>query len=71
MSKKLTDFRLFFLQCGAAISQLAKGSRGRDESDSSELVSLAGAVLSREYKSKAPEKLPLLKSLLDKAGVSS
>ncbi|CAM6100619.1 unnamed protein product [Calypogeia fissa] len=57
--------------CGAAINQLVKGGRARDEKDSSELGSLAGAVLSKEYKSKAPKKLPLVKSLLGRAGASS
>lgn len=64
-------FPVFNWQCGAAINQLAKGGRGRDEKDSSELVTLAGAVLSKEYKSKAPKKLPLVKSLLERAAASS
>ncbi|KAL2652129.1 hypothetical protein R1flu_020257 [Riccia fluitans] len=52
---------------GTAISQLLKQTRSRNEEESMEIVTLASSVLKREYKSKAPRKLPLLSPLLEKA----
>lgn len=54
--------------CGAAINQ-TKG-RSKDE-DSSDIVSLASAVLLKEYKYKAPKKVPLLSTILDKQKAGS
>lgn len=51
------------LQCTAAIGQLAKG-RNKDDKENVELRSLAAAVLEKEYKNKAPSKLPILMSTL-------
>ncbi|XP_057545432.1 uncharacterized protein LOC130824438 [Amaranthus tricolor] len=49
--------------CTAAIGQLAKG-RNKDDKESVELRSLTAAVLEKEYKNRAPSKLPILMSTL-------
>ncbi|KAJ8452477.1 hypothetical protein Cgig2_000066 [Carnegiea gigantea] len=49
--------------CTYAIAQLAKG-RNKEDKESGELQSLAAAALEKEYKSRAPSKLPLLNSTL-------
>ena len=56
-------FITLIVQCTYAIAQLAKG-RNKDDKDSGELQSLAAAALEKEYKSRAPSKLPLLNSTL-------
>jgi tetratricopeptide (TPR) repeat protein len=55
--------------CTAAIAQLAKG-RNKDEKESTELQSLAGTVLEKDYKQNAPGKLPLLASALKTLKIS-
>ncbi|ERN01558.1 hypothetical protein AMTRI_Chr03g55220 [Amborella trichopoda] len=49
--------------CSTAISQLTKG-RNREERESTDLQSLAATALLKEYKQKAPAKLPSLSSVL-------
>lgn len=49
--------------CTYAIAQLAKG-RNKEDKESGELHSLAAAALEKDYKSRAPSKLPLLNSTL-------
>ncbi|KMS95828.1 hypothetical protein BVRB_004830 [Beta vulgaris subsp. vulgaris] len=56
--------------CTAAIGQLAKG-RNRDDKESGELHSLAAAVLEKDYKNRAPTKVPLLTSTLTNLKISS
>lgn len=55
--------------CTAAIGQLAKG-RNKDDKEG-ELHSLAAAALERDYKYRAPSKLPLLTSTLKNLKLSS
>ncbi|KAG6505649.1 hypothetical protein ZIOFF_038014 [Zingiber officinale] len=56
--------------CSAAISQLTKG-RSKEEKESSDLPSLAAEALLRDYKYRAPKKLPLLNSMLKNMKLSS
>lgn len=49
--------------CTYAIAQLAKG-RNKEDKESGELQSLAAAALEKDFKSRAPSKLPLLNSTL-------
>ncbi|WOL05436.1 ER membrane protein complex subunit 2-A-like [Canna indica] len=49
--------------CSSAISQLTKG-RNKEDKEGSELQSLAAEALQRDYKQRAPKKLPLLVSML-------
>lgn len=49
--------------CSVAIGQLTKG-RNKDEKEASELPSLAATALMKEYKERAPDKLPLLSSTM-------
>ncbi|KAL2930006.1 ER membrane protein complex subunit 2 [Bienertia sinuspersici] len=49
--------------CTAAINQLAKG-RNKEDKESVDLQSLAAAVLEKDYKYRAPSKLPLLTTTL-------
>lgn len=49
--------------CANAIAQSAKG-RNKDDKESVELQSLAAAALEKDYKIRAPNKLPLLNSTL-------
>lgn len=58
------------LQCNAAINQLARG-RNREENETSELPSLAATTLMKDYKQRAPSKLPLLTSTLRNMKLSS
>lgn len=57
-------WKLSWWQCGAAIDQ-SKG-RGRSEKEGLELFSLAASVILKEYKEKAPSKVKLVTSILDK-----
>lgn len=51
--------------CGAAMNQ--PKARGRtEEKESQELISLAASVIVKEYKEKAPSKVGLVSSILDK-----
>jgi len=56
-------WKLPWWQCGAAIDQ-SKG-RGRSE-EGLELISLAVSVILKEYKEKAPSKVRLVTSILNK-----
>ncbi|KAI4369433.1 hypothetical protein MLD38_017872 [Melastoma candidum] len=56
--------------CSSAIAQLSKG-RNKEDKDGSELQSLAAAALQKDYKERAPEKLPLLTAALKSLKVSS
>lgn len=49
--------------CSSAIAQLTKG-RNKEDKESPELQSLAAAALEKDYKQRAPAKLPLLTSAL-------
>lgn len=49
--------------CSSAIAQLTKG-RNKEDKESPELHSLAAAALEKDYKLRAPAKLPLLTSAL-------
>lgn len=49
--------------CSSAIAQLTKG-RNKEDKESPELQSLAAAALEKDYKQRAPAKLPLLISAL-------
>lgn len=49
--------------CSSAIAQLTKG-RNKEDKESPELQSLAAAALEKDYKQRAPAKLPLLSSAL-------
>eukprot|EP00268_Persea_americana_P067330 TRINITY_DN9254_c0_g1_i2.p1 TRINITY_DN9254_c0_g1~~TRINITY_DN9254_c0_g1_i2.p1 ORF type:complete len:307 (+),score=56.66 TRINITY_DN9254_c0_g1_i2:257-1177(+) len=49
--------------CSVAVGQLTKG-RNKDEKEASELPSLAATALMKEYKERAPDKLPLLTSTM-------
>lgn len=55
---RITNTCYYILQCSNAISQLAKG-RNKEE-ESSELQTLAAESLLKDYKRRAPGKLPLL-----------
>ncbi|XP_042458968.1 ER membrane protein complex subunit 2-A-like [Zingiber officinale] len=56
--------------CNAAISQLTKG-RNKEEKESSDLPYLGAEALRRDYKNRAPKKLPLLNSMLKNMKLSS
>ncbi|GAV81173.1 TPR_15 domain-containing protein [Cephalotus follicularis] len=55
--------------CSAAIAQLAKG-RSKEEKESPELHSLAALALEKDYKQRAPGKLPLLITTLKSLKIS-
>lgn len=52
-------------QCGAAIGQ-SKGRGRSEEKEGLELISLAASVILKDYKEKAPSKVALVTSVLDK-----
>ncbi|GAB4855408.1 hypothetical protein Ancab_024031 [Ancistrocladus abbreviatus] len=56
--------------CTSAIGQLTKG-RNKEDRDNSELHSLAATALEKDYKNRAPGKLPLLNSALKSLKSSS
>ena len=62
LTMMLSDIFSQCVQCSVAINQLTKG-RNKEE-ESSELQSLAAEALLKDYKHRAPEKLPLLSTML-------
>lgn len=56
-------------QCTSAIAQLTKG-RNKEDKEGPELHSLAAAALEKDYKQRAPAKLPLLASALRSLKIS-
>lgn len=64
------DVQSKFLQCSVAIRQLTKG-RNKEEKETSDLQTLAAEGLQRDYKQRAPNKLPLLMSMLKNMKLNS
>ncbi|CAL9145887.1 uncharacterized protein LOC135628169 [Musa acuminata AAA Group] len=56
--------------CSVAIRQLTKG-RNKEEKEMSDLQTLAAEALQRDYKQRAPNKLPLLMSMLKNMKLNS
>ncbi|RRT45846.1 hypothetical protein B296_00054852 [Ensete ventricosum] len=65
-----TDPHSKCLQCSIAINQLTKG-RNKEEKEGSNLQSLAAEALQRDYKERAPKKLPLVISMLKNMKLNS
>ncbi|GMG99614.1 hypothetical protein Nepgr_001454 [Nepenthes gracilis] len=57
--------------CASAIAQLTKGGRNREDKENQDLHSLAVTALEKDYKKRAPSKLPLLTSTLRSLKLSS
>lgn len=58
------------LQCTAAIAQLTKG-KSKEDKDKSQVQSLAAKVLEKDYKQRAPEKLPQVTTALKSLTLTS
>lgn len=57
-------------QCAAAIAQLTKG-KNKEDKDKSQVQSLAAKVLEKDYKQRAPDKLPQVTTALKSLSLSS
>ncbi|CAL9071222.1 unnamed protein product [Musa textilis] len=57
--------------CSVAIGELTKGGRNKEEKEVSDLQTLAAEALQRDYKQRAPSKLPLLMSMLKNMKLNS
>lgn len=58
------------MQCTSAVTQLTKG-KSKEDKEGSQLQSLAAKVLEKDYKQRAPDKLPQLTTALKSLTLSS